>query len=292
MNRGYLVHAYNNTQIDYGAMALCCCLLIKKHLQYNNTALVTSQDTIDWLVNSHGQDLVNQAFDYIIITDIEREVSDRKFQDTMYSNHTAPYYNTNRSDSLELSPFDETILIDADYLVLDTSLDTVWGSLEDILVNKSVKDLNHSENLGGFDKRFNDMSIPLYWATAMYFKKSARAECLFDLMKFIKNNYQYYQNLYQFKSSGYFRNDYALSIAIHMMNAQLEGNTVKSLPNPHIMVSTEYDDMVYFSSGTAFFVSERNQGDFKIHKVTTNVHVMNKWAIGRMAERIIKYAAT
>ena len=243
MSRGFLIHAYNNKQIDYGMMALCCALLIKKHLKENTTALVTTQDTIDWLERSPHSDLVNYAFDKIIVADIERSVPERKFHDTQYTTFSLPYYNTNRANSFELSPFDETVLIDADFLVLDNSLDCVWGSSEDLLANKSIIDLNHVENLGGFDKRFNEMSIPLYWATVVYFQKTDRVKSLFELIKFIKENYNFYQQLYQFKSNSYFRNDYALSIAIHMLNGHVEGDAVKHLPIPDLLVATEYDDM-------------------------------------------------
>jgi hypothetical protein len=290
MSRGYLIHAYNNSEIDYGTMAICSSLLIKKHLKEQSTAVATSQDTLFWMIKTHGEDLVNHVFDHIIITDIDRNVPNRSFHDTRYTKKTAPYYNTNRSDSFVLSPFDETLLIDADFLVLDNSLDAVWGSTEEILVNKSVCDLNHIEDLGGFDKRFNNMSIPLYWATVMYFKKTDKTKCLFDLIKFIKHNYRYYQSLYKVPPGDYFRNDYALSIAIHMMNAQFEGDTVKNLPNKQLMFATENDDIAAFDQGTVFFTSEARQGEFKLHKVNTNVHVMNKWSIGRVAERIINYA--
>jgi hypothetical protein len=290
MSRGYLIHAYNNKEIDYGLMALCCALLLKKNLQENKTALVTTSDTVGWLMQSHPKNLLDYAFDQVIITDIDRNVPDRNFHDTQYTTYSLPYYNTNRVNSCELSPFDETVLIDADFLVLDNSLDNVWNSSEDLLVNKSIIDLNHVENLGGFDKRFNDMSIPLYWATVMYFRKTDRVKSLFELMDFIKQNYNYYQQLYGFKSNSYFRNDYAISIAIHMLNSQVEGDAVKNLPVANLLVATEYDDMIDFQDGTAAFVSERQQGDFKFHKISTNVHVMNKWSIGRMAKRIVNYA--
>ena len=228
MSRGFLIHAYNNEQIDYGSMALCCALLIKKNLKYNKTCLVTVADTFQWLKSSYPEQIIDHAFDKIIILDIDRDVSTRNFYDTMYTTYTLPYYNTNRKDSLVLSPWNETILIDADYLVLDDSLDATWNSTEDLLVNKSVIDLNHVENLGGFDKRFNEMSIPLYWATVMYFKKTDRVRSIFNVIDFIKNNYTYYQQLYEFRPNNYFRNDYALSIAIHMLNSQLEDNAVKS----------------------------------------------------------------
>ena len=174
MSRGYVIHAYNNTEIDYGTMALCAALLIKKNCQVNSTSLITSDDTLQYLEKSHGKKLIDRAFDVISEIDIDRRVKDRKYYDTRYSQKIQPYYNLNRSDTISLSPFDETILLDADYLVLDNSFDYVWGGVEDILVNKVVKDLRHKTNLSGFDLRFNDMSIPLYWATSLYFTKSKK----------------------------------------------------------------------------------------------------------------------
>ena len=92
--------------------------------------------------------------------------------------------------------------------------------------------------------------------------------------------------------NGYFRNDYALSIAIHMMSGQFEIDSVKSFPINHISVATEYDDMINFKDNNAYFISEENEGNFHVHKVRTNIHVMNKWCIGRNAERIISYATS
>jgi hypothetical protein len=290
MTQGFLIHAYNNTELDYGTMALCSALLIKKHLRINSVSLATTDDTIKWISDNHGADLIAQAFDHITVVDIDRDASVRTYHDTRYSSKIQPYYNGNRSDSFDLSPFDETILIDADYLILDDSLDNAWNSVEDLMVNKSIRDLRHAMNIGGFDQRFNEMSIPLYWATVMYFKRNNRIKAVFETMKFIKENYGYYQDLYRFSPSGYFRNDYALSIALHMISGQFENDAITPLPLSEIVVATENDDMIGFKNGHAFFVSETVQGDFKLHQVRNNVHVMNKWSIGRMAPRIIEYA--
>ena len=290
MTSGYLMHAYNNEELDYGTMALCSALLIKKQSVNNNVSLITTQDTINWLTSSKGYELVNSAFDDVLIVEIDREVPSRTFHDTRYTSKIQPYYNTSRPDSFDLTPFDETVLIDVDYLVLDNSLDNVWGSLEDIMVNKSVIDLNHTSNISGFDSRLSTLGIPMYWATVMYFKKNSRAKVLFDLIKFIKDNYKFYRALYNFSDSGYFRNDYALSIALHMLSGEFENDSIKSLTNPSLLFSTENDDMVSFNNGTASFIGEPTQGNFSLHKVNTNVHVMNKWSIVRMADRIIDYA--
>jgi hypothetical protein len=290
MSQGYLIHAYNNQEIDYGTMALCAALLIKKNCAINNVCLVTTKDTLTYLKQTHSAPLLQKAFDNIQVVKIDRDVKDRKYFDTRYAFKTQPYFNSNRPDSFDLTPFDETILLDADYLMLDNSFDSVWNGTEDILINKAVKDLHHKHDQNGFDTRFNEMSIPLYWATAIYFKKNSRAQSLFNLVKFVKDNYRYYENLYQFFPNKYYRNDYALSIAIHMISGQFEQDSIKPFPVPYILVSTEYDELLDFKNNTAFFVGEKDQGNFSLHQIRTNVHVMNKWSIGRNAEKIITYA--
>ena len=47
----------------------------------------------------------------------------------------------------------------------------------------------------------------------------------FDLIKHIEENYIHYRNMYQFKTSVY-RNDFAFSIAVHIMNGYQTGNFV------------------------------------------------------------------
>ena len=292
MSQGFCIHAYNNLEIDYGTMAMCCALLIKKNLKINSTALITTEDTINETIKQYGKELVERAFDTVIVTDIERNVSLRKYKDTRYTTKEQPYYNTNRADTFDISPFDETILIDADYLVLDDSFDRCWGSVEEIMVNKKVKDLNHNVNVSGFDLRFNDMSIPLYWATAVYFQKTEKCKSIFQLMRFIKMNYDYYQRLYHFNPSGYFRNDYALSIALHMINGQFENDSIKPFPLDNMLLATDHDDMIDFKDNTAYFISEKLEGKYALHQVYTNVHVMNKWSIGRNAKKVISYATS
>lgn len=289
MSRGFLIHAYNNTEIDYGTMALCSSLLIKKNLRYNQVALITNQGTIDWARNQHGK-LFDRAFDHVVIVDHETKTGNRTFFDTRNHNKVLPYRNGNRVDSYELSPFDETILLDADYLVLDTSLDHCWSTADEIMINRHVIDLDHRLSPPGFDARLNKMGIPLYWATLLYFRKGKTSKCLFDTMRFIKENFAYYQNLYQFSPGGFFRNDYALSIAIHMLHGQFENDPIAQFPMNNIMVATEHDDLIGFVNGNAYFLNQTKPDRDTIHKVMTNIHVMNKWSITRMANRIIAHA--
>lgn len=292
MTKGFLLHAYNNQEIDYGTMALSSALLIKKKLKINSTTLITSEDTLEWTEKQHSSSLIKTAFDNVIITKVDRSVSHRNFFDTRYSSKKQPYYNTNRSESYLLSPYEQTILIDADYLVLDTSFDCIWDSVEDIMVNKMINDLNDPQNHHMHNSRLSQMSIPLYWATVVYFKKSERTKTIFELVTFIKENYEFYKDLYKLPPSAYFRNDYALSIALHMISGNFENDSIKSLPMPAMHIATENDDLIDFKNGLAYFISEKEQGMYRLHQVMTNIHVMNKWSLNRMSKRIIDYATS
>jgi hypothetical protein len=288
--RGYVMYAHNNSHIDYSALAICNALLIKKHLKENTVALITDENTANYMEHFYSGQLLRKAFDRIIMDTKPETSATRRFHDTRYTTFTDSYNNTNRPNVYELSPFDETVLIDSDYLMLDKTMDMVWGNREDFMCNRKTIDLDHKINNFGFNNRFNEMSISLYWATAIYFRKSEKSKLIFELMNFIKENYAYYQYLYQFNHSGYFRNDYALSIAIHMANNLMEYGTVSPLPVDHIRFSLEDDELHQFKDGRCLITSEPMQGDFHLHSIDSNLHMMNKRAILRNKDEIIAYA--
>lgn len=290
---GYMMYAYDNGLVDYGTVALCNALLIKKNCKVNDVALVTDVATMEKLRDIHGNALVKSAFDTVIVTDSSKQATgERRYFDTRYTDGSARYINGNRYTVYDLSPFDETMLVDADYLILDDTLDNVWGVKEDLLCNKKVYDLDHRVDSLDTGSRIDDMGIPLYWATAVYFKKSHTASVLFDQMGFIKEHYEFYSSLYNCMPSAYFRNDYAISIALHIMNGFVEVDAVKPLPIDHILVSSEYDVMHDFIDGKALVTSEPEQGRFNLHMAGSNLHVMNKQNVIRNAEKIITYATS
>lgn len=291
MSCGFLMYAYNNKSIDYTQIAVCNALLIKKHLKRNAVALVTSPGTHEWLRSQISKELHDRAFDHVIYQElVDERVMTRKFHDTRYSSFSEQYYNLNRTHAFDTTPFEQTILLDVDYLMLDGSMDLAWDSVEDFMCNRKTIDLDHKVNNFGDDNRLNEMSIPLYWATAMYFRKTEKSRLVFEMINFIKENYEYYQHLYGFKHSGYFRNDFALSIAIHMCNNFMEYGTIKPLPVDHILFSMENDDMHAFDRGHTIMTTEPSQGDFRLRRVINNLHVMNKRSILRHMKEIVAYA--
>lgn len=281
MSKGFLMFAYDSGPLAYGSMALANCSLIKKNCKDASVALITDDTTLSNLRKQHGSR--SDLFDHVIIDDVSRQLPLRMFSDTRYRSDEVPYINTNRSSALDLTPFDETLLLDVDYLMLDGTMDLVWGSNEDLMCNHKLLDLNHHAST----ERLHDMGIITYWATAVYFRKTDRVRTLFDHMQFIRENYDYYMDVYGFNHGPYFRNDFALSISLHEMNGFVEEGAVASLPIDHILVGDQFDDIHGYDGESLLITSEKCQDDPIPHRVDTNLHVMNKRALLRHCDGMI-----
>jgi hypothetical protein len=137
--------------------------------------------------------------------------------------------------------------------------------------------------------RLDSMGIPMYWATMVYFQKTPRAKMLFDLVSHVKAQYAYYQYVYEFPGKLY-RNDYAFSIAIHMMNGFLTNNEVKSFPCGKILSSFDTDELIAVKENELTFLVQDSAQDWRFFANNVKgitVHAMNKYALLRHAQTII-----
>lgn len=292
MSRGFLLFAHNNGQIDYGLVAMCNATMIKHFMPGTSVCLVTDIGTLGWLKRSRGERAVEHAFDHIkVISTGSAENNQRRFNDGANTQHMLPWFNHSRSDAYGLSPYDETILIDGDYLVTNDRLALCWGDRADVMVNRRAVTLDHTV-LDGPDAKLSPVGIPMYWATCVYFRKSEAAEMLFDLVGHVRKSYDYFRKVYDIPA-GPFRNDFAFSIAIHMLNGySQEAGLVAPLPTASLLTSLDRDD-IHEVKGPGDFVFLAKQRDdawsYRLSRVTgINVHVMNKFAIVRHADRILE----
>lgn len=187
-SRGVLLFAENNERINYVKLAIIAANCVKNHMGRNTkVSLITTQYSIDGFKEDE-QNEIRSLFDRIIITDYDESQQNnvRVYRDTRYHEVRAKFQNKARSSAYNLTPYDETILIDVDYFVLNNSLNSIWGCNEDFLINKSAKTLFHN-NLQGQEFRLNPFGIRMYWATIIYFKKSKKAKLIFDLVEHIKD---------------------------------------------------------------------------------------------------------
>jgi hypothetical protein len=199
MTVGALIFAYNNEQIDYVAMAHWSAQNIKRHLNIPTT---------------------------IITGDIE-STNQRYFEDV----GTVTWHNLNRMNAYELSPYDRTLVLDADYVVASNQLEVLLSADQDFMCHRWAYDVTGLQTFDDLNY-FGAHRFPMWWATVMMFRRSTRAKLIFDSMLMIKNNWDHYRNLYANPRSTY-RNDHALSIALNIEN----GHTLETTDIPWSLAS-------------------------------------------------------
>lgn len=284
------MYAHNNTEIDYFKIACANALMVKKNLNVPVT-LVTDEGTIGWGRKALGENLVNECFDEVIVVERNYQFDNkRNFSDTSYSTKTLQFYNCNHWEAYELSPYDETLFIDADYLIMSSALSNCWGSNHDVMIDHRIYGPGNGDK--PHSKYIDDVGIRLYWATVVYFKKSEFAEMLFSLVREIQENYGYYRDLYNF-SNGMYRNDNAFSIAIHTLNGFVQSNSVvDKLPIPALLMAWDTHDIhsiPKINDIVLYCENPGSPGNYMLSRIkNTDIHIMNKWAINRFSDRIIE----
>lgn len=290
MTRGALMYAHNNHEIDYIKIACANALMVRKNINVPVT-LVTDSGTLLWGKKSLGEEFIHSCFENIIEIDLDYSFKNYKlYSDTSYSSKKLEFYNANHWQAYDLTPYDETLFIDADYLIMSSELSKCWGSVNDVMVNHRI----HSpiDDIKPYSKNIDDLGIRLCWATVIYFRKSTIADYLFSLIKHVQENYSYYKDMYYF-SNGMFRNDYAVSIAIHMLNGY--SNTrpiIHELPIVGLLMSWDSDD-IHKINGindiTIFAEKKHEKGSYILTRFKdTDIHIMNKWAINRCSDELIR----
>ena len=120
-------------------------------------------------------------------------------------------------------------------------------------------------------KYISDTGIKMCWATVFYFKKLGRVKNLFTLIDHIKQHWSFYRFRYQLKELTY-RNDFAFSIAIHIMNGFAQSDWPNKLPCKLFYI-TDRDKIISHKDSTWTF---ELQGGLKCSIKDLNIHVMNK----------------
>ena len=115
MMRGVVIFAYNSGEIDYQAMAAWSAGRIATHLNLPTT-LITDSVPAD-----------SAAFEDVVITTAEAGGT-RYFSDI---GDNVTWFNGNRMDVYNLSPYDETLVLDADYVVCSDQLNVLFDIPED-----------------------------------------------------------------------------------------------------------------------------------------------------------------
>ena len=218
MTTGALIFAFNNEQTDYIAMARWSARNIRQHLNIP-VAIVTNQDP--------GTGTL-EDFDKVIHAQPDSGGT-RWFED--YQN-TVTWHNAGRVDAYTLTPWDQTLVLDADYVVAGSELRRVLESDTDFMCHRTAVNMATGLPLKALNV-FGQHDMPMWWATVMMFRRSNTAQYIFDCMQMIRNNWQHYRDLYGINNATY-RNDFALSIAVGIVSGHT--GRVDQIPWPLLSV--------------------------------------------------------
>tara|TARA_R110001592_G_scaffold6330_5_gene34119 strand:- start:5367 stop:6266 length:900 start_codon:yes stop_codon:yes gene_type:complete len=292
-SRGVIMFAHNNTEIDYFRLAVVNALLVQKNLGIKNITVVTDPFSLAQGEKTLGKRLIKKAINNIIVIEKDKKfkaLNQRLYKDTSHTAKYLPFYNVNRCDAYDLSPYDETILIDVDYLILSDTLNGCWGHNNELMMNWKYQDIMYERKDPSL-ARLNDMGITMYWATVVYFRKTEYVESFFNVVSHVKKNPQFYKDLYKWQGTLY-RNDYSFSIAAHVMSGFVDKG-IPQLPTT-LYKSFDTDDIhsaVDKNTIVMYLEKPRSPGDFMLTKWQgIDLHIMNKWAINRVSEELLEYA--
>lgn len=263
MTTGVLIFAYNNEHIDYLAMANWSAKNIRRHLGLP-VAVVTNRPP--------PQDY---KFEQVIIADTTASHT-RKFTDLP---DQVTWYNSNRTDAYALSPWSQTLVLDADYVVASNQLKTVLKLGQDFVAHQRAHDVTNNPEFNE-NNVFGRNRMPMSWATVMMFRRSLYAEMIFDCMAMVKGNWEHYKALYGATTRTY-RNDYALSIALNIVN----GHTLTGPSIPWSLASVSHEHRLTQLDQDTYRVDYVNQqGKPRWITLNQDFHAMGKGHLGAIVD--------
>jgi hypothetical protein len=254
MNRGCCIFAFDG-DIDYGPQAVLAARLVEKHLGIP-VSLITDSITLDKIDHT--------IFDKTFIT--EEDDSDNS---RVLCGESIAFKNINRNKIYDLTPYNRTLLIDSDFLIFSSRLKDYLDSDYDFMICESMKDL--CPNRGGSNFSFSPQSLHMLWATNIIFNKTPENKILFDLVDHIRENWIWYGTLYQFDTRR-FRNDYAFTVACHIMGGFGAEKYYTALPCP--LLFNDRDSLVKITkNGLTWVTGDQNT---LIKTAGQDIHMMNK----------------
>ena len=236
-SRGIVAFAINTADTDYASIATQTIKLASQTLGLPYT-IITEDHMADMNWHNYRNDV-----------DLGRSVE---------------WKNFGRNLAYELSPYEETLVIDAYYVVLDPCLLRIFDTSWDYLLQRQARSLNDEP----VPTVMGNHSLPYVWATTFAFRKTPRAQLFFDLIKRIQANYHYYRELFNIESRSY-RNDYAFAMADIIINGFSVSNN--SIPGPMLNILQPVESMAV--QNNQIIIKDR-QTAYVIPRM--NMHVMGK----------------
>lgn len=194
MNKGILLFAFNNGKTDYFEMAVRTAKRASKFLNLPVSVVTDSNTDLAQYENVFDKVLIEEA-------------------NTSNTKDKVVWINKGRHKAYELTPYDETLILDTDYLINSDRLLKPFEMYDDFMCHDSTSFVMIENVAEKVSLKFIDTA----WATVIYFKKTPRTKQIFECMEMIQNNYNHYIKVFDITNTMY-RNDYSLTIALWIVN--------------------------------------------------------------------------
>ena len=257
---GFLLYNIPTPTVDYTKIATLCLRHLKHYMPHIPVAV---------------------CGDKVEGADIQLTIDKLKENKRTYvhksQTHKETWFNLTRDCSLDLTPFNRTVLLDSDYIVQSNQLSLLFEAGSPIMMYDTIynikEDLIETEYLG-------NSKIPLKWATVLAFDHSSTSQELFGLWKKILQNYKYYELLYRWRGDGTVWNDKAITIAHQQLTNYNANSKQYIIPWHHPFASFSCD---VEHVGLDKIILRDQKSSFRVH---TDVHILNKqellWATNKV----------
>ena len=286
--QGVCFFVYNNNQLDYVDLLMLAARYVKEYLKLP-VCMITDNGTYNWMLESQSESDIDTYIDYIKITNDEFKDNLRTHKDSPWSEFTAKFQNSNKHKIWEYSPFEQTLLMDTDYIVKNDFLLQSFNNPGVSMYNNAVSTRNDPPHRN--EVLLYPSGIKMWWSTVVYFDRSEFSKMFFDLWDHVADNYEFYQFLYNFPG-GLFRTDYCVSIAVHILNGMEESTTIDNFDDMPMHYISQDDDIIDINDKQDWIClgcdQKENWKNILIKHSNLDLHVMNKRALLRMKPKIVE----
>lgn len=198
MSKGAVLFAHNSESTDYFKMAVYAATRIQRFLDIP-VSVITDRSSVTCEHN----------FDHVIFREPDRSNTRKK----------GVWINKGRYEVYDLTPYTDTLVLDTDYLVNSDKLLKLFDMPQDFLCHRRCRFMMEKFPA----ERISPSSFETLWATVLRFRKTTRTKEIFNMIEMVQKNYEHYGELHQFSVDVY-RNDYALTLALHTVNGHVENS--------------------------------------------------------------------
>ncbi len=138
MTKGVLLFANNNEQVDYVKQAIFCAKRVKKYTNLDVTLVTDSSEQLE------QYKFYTKYIDKIITVPKAIESQQKKFFDGE-SYIYATWKNFSRTTCYDITPYDQTLVIDTDFILGSSSILKCFDTPHDFLINRYAFDLIHRD---------------------------------------------------------------------------------------------------------------------------------------------------